>query len=1026
MKQVTSTFAAAIVSPERVMKHEVLVDWDNDNITTDIDDMSHKLETVTVSQSLESQLPAQIRVVPGAAVAELDMTIARGNTFRYLVNSTYQTISSASSGSTTSNSITLPLPAGLLPGDVVLVVLFTSASNANNLLVGTNTQWAPIGLRSNVSDLTIQMQAYTRRVPVGGETIPNYVFTLSSSQVWMAIAVRVGDPYLMGITDVSTKGQDNLPIQYSVVTQTPITVDVPNSTVVSFYGANVPVSGTSTWTPLGGDTEVFDSSTTRTGTSSNISAAVNVASNVQQGVYLKQASISPSGTASAVSGIAVVLAPKLVGDEYQHAAWTFSELNPNSPYAGKTRVRRTTVWRVGVYGEAGLEKVQIFTGLSLTVGASSRNRSATLVAYDNREYMRNQWFINNWVAESPVSLNDDTSVPTLPGLETTAIISYLLAYSQYRRIGGSLIVTQPRDMGPYTGYGFFASPPIRPDSFMLWAPLHGTMFPYEGTMMAAYTRLPGGQVRRVKFAVGPYVAGTERAPSGEMGLIYGKWLCRTEFAFLWDATTQMKGRLEFWARVGATASTGTVVFDASDNVVTPTKLLRATLSAGGSFVADIKMVGGINRTITGPVVPTDGAWHFYGLHIDSVLGTVDFRVDGVTTNAVTTPWANSSTPNTSVYSTLVASQGAQVAELFIHGGLNSTFTPTNPNIVTRDTLWIIENFVPSAYIDKTVNEIDAVPPNIDNSDDFWDVISSIASAEFSALYFDGDGVVHYRNTRSDVTTAGQAIQRVLTARSTIKDLQYENGVRQIANVVSVGYTPMAQFFDAPVFSPGGALRVPANSTISIRFPLPGVIMNGLLGFALLTQNANTAPDGSGIVVANADTAVFLLIENFTGQLNIENINPYDIYMVDTSGQSTVDIVGTFVGPTSDSVSPVMEKNMPSIRKYDVQPLEIGTSPWIQDEDVARMFALFLISELGEPRPVIKNIPIKGDPRLQLGDQHAIQDVNGLGVNGGYRLTGINHSADAGGTYRQDLTVRQASTVARWNANYWNDGTVWGV
>lgn len=1027
MKSVTPSLATAIVLPERVIKHNVTVDWDNDNLITDIDDMSHKLGSVSVTQSLESSLPAQVRVVPGAAVAELDMSIERGNTFRYDVASSYKSVSSSTSGSTTSSTISVPVPAGLQDGDVVIVTLFTSERNFYDLLVKANVDWAPLALRANDDDtLLIQMQSYTRRVPVGGEIVADYKFTLAETQVWVATAVRIGDPYLMGITQVSAKGQDNDPTLYTVVTQTPIQVNVPNSTIVSLYAAHVPVSGTGSWTPLGGDTEVLDVSTTRTST--NITAAVEVASNVAQGTYLKQATLTPAATASAVVGIAIVLAPKLAGDERQHAAWTFSELNPDSPYGGKTRTRRETTWKVGLYTDAGLEEVQIFTGLSLTAGGSSRNRTASLVANDNRELMRNPWFLPDWVADAPISSDtEDFTIPTLPGLETTAVISYLFAWSQYRIVNGSVTVTQPRDMGPFTGYGFFAAPPMRPACNMLWAPLHGTMSPFRGDMMSAYTRLAGGQYRHVRFAVGPYVAGTEAAPSGGFSILFGKWRCRSDFAQTWSTTTQVNGRLEFWGRVGTTANTGVVQFMVADDTIALTKVMRATVTSGANFNADVIMPGGVTRNIAGPATPTDGAWHFYGLHIDSLAGNAYFRIDGMTTVVSFATWVPGSTTVDSIIAQLQCTQGAQAAELMVHGGLNTPFEPTNPNVIMTDTPWIIENFTPTAYIDKSINEIDAIPPGMDNGSDFWEIASEIAAAEFSAIYFDGDGALHFRNTRSDVEAAGQVVQRVLTARSTLRDLQYENGVRQIANVVSIGYTPMTAYVNSQVFSPSGALRVPASSTISISFPLPGVIVNSFIAFLNpVSQDGNTAPDGSGVVITNMIPTIFLSVRNFTGVLNVENPNPYDVYMVDTTGQSTVTVIGTYVGPTADQVSPVIMENLPSIRKYDVQPIQLSTSAWIQREEVATSFAILIVSELGEPRPVIKNMPIKGDPRLQLGDLHGVQDVNGLGVNGNYRLTGLAHQADSNGTYNQDVTVRQASAVAHWNVNYWNDGTVWGV
>src|SRR5213076_114569 len=74
------------------------------------------------------------------------------------------------------------------------------------------------------------------------------------------------------------------------------------------------------------------------------------------------------------AGFALALAPALAGDDGQHAAWTFSELNPNSPYAGKSRLGRRVKWLVEFATSNGFQSVPLFTGLTLDAGASSRGR----------------------------------------------------------------------------------------------------------------------------------------------------------------------------------------------------------------------------------------------------------------------------------------------------------------------------------------------------------------------------------------------------------------------------------------------------------------------------------------------------------------------------------------------------------------------------------------------------------------------------------------------------------------------------
>ena len=1022
MRNVSTSLKNAIEAAERVVRHSVTVDWDNDGVTdvSGIDDMSHKIGRVAVDQSLESSLPAQVRIVPGAAVAQLDMTLERGNAFRFDAAAAYRSITTASSGSTPSSAVTVTRPAGVLPGELVIVAIITiNSTNSQTILLNANVPWSSIGIRGDGTDFTnrVEGQCYVRRV--AADEPPSYTFSLASVESWVAAAIRIGDPGLMGVHAAVSKGQDDETTTYPIVSGPPITTILPNCTVVGIFGANAPVTG-ATWSPLDGDTERADVTTTNSGDQATM--AVMTADNVAPGTYLKRATLNIGANVTSSVQFTVALAPRLSGSEAQHAAWTFSELNPASPYAGKDRFGRRTQWKVGFHGDTGLEQVQVFTGLSIAGSGSSRSRVAAITALDNRETLRDIYYTSvPLIAERPTLLDGfhTPGLPCYPGLETTWIISNQLAFAFISR--SNLGIYTPEKQGPYGGYGYFAGPPIRAGgSNCLWAPMHGSMEAFSGEVWWAFSQIRTSTRRRVKFAVGPFVAGTEPAPLN--GYTDAGYAATASQASVLTGTKQLQGRIELWARFNG--ASGTLSIAAVDDPGTTTQKFEFLLTGGGNAVLNITMPGGITRSVNGPTVPTDSAWHFYGVHVDSPTGSAVFRLDGVSTSVTFATWVNATTPNNQLWVTYHGTDGAQSAELQVSGGYTDVTSLQPASIlVTPITPWINENFVPSAYIDKSENELDTFP-FVDPATDTWGLLSAIADTEFAAIYFDGQGIPHYRNTRSDVNAVGQTVQKLLTTRVNVKDLEYSSEVSQVANVINVGYTQHAAFVEQIAWSASGALKIPRLSTITFTVQMPGVVFE-VLGFNAFT--GNTAPDGSGTVIPSGQFSITASGAGLYGiYVTIQNLSLTDAYLVDTTGQPTPQLTASWMGPSNATVGPVQNRDIDSIRRYREQPLSVPATVWRQSDNVAAMWAQFLVSELGTPSPVIRNVPVVGDPRIELGDLDTLQDPNGLGVSGQFRVTAIRHEGSVNGGYSQTLTVRRASNVAYWNINNWDDGTVWGI
>lgn len=999
MKAVTASLANAIASSEQVIVHEVTCDFDNDGIT-DIDDLSRKVSSLSKNHALTTDLPAQVRIVPGVASAELSIGLNAGHTTKTAVASLYKSISTNSSGASTSKRITIARPSGALAGDVIICCVFnTSIASPLGIPNYANVEWASLAWRGDFGATGYLIgHALTRRIADDIADEPDvYEFYLDQVGTWVAIAIRIGDPYAMGIHTYTHRGSlsDNLT---AVISGISLETTIPNSTLVQVYAAFTDTTTTATWTPSN------DNATTRStpGTSSatnNIATLIRTRDDIPPDTYPASATLSMVTDASLVFQFA--LAPKQAGNELQHAAWTFSELNELSPYYGKERYGRNVRWRVGYATSEGIQYVNYFTGQSFDTGGSSSRRGAELTSLDNRETMRNTALavLGALVAEFP-SISDE---PRLSGLEATFIISKLFAYSKRGNIGS------PYESGPANGNGYFASYNIT-RATNIHIPAHGSVDPFLGFAHTSYSQNLAGQRSRVRFRAGPFVASTEPAPVGG----FTKVSCTIDTTDFWNTTnSQSAGRVFFMGRRVTSTSQFAV------NIIADTSVVEALvqITSTGVFRLILNNTHPLTRTITGPTV-SDTNWHFLGVHWDSTTGNATFRVDGVATNVAFATWSNTAIVDDGFTDVNILSyDGMQWAELQLQRGTVQTY----PEIVLASDPWVYDTFTPTAFIDRSILLLDALPL-IDETTDIWTVCSEIANAEYAAFYFDDDGYPHYRTGQSDASIVGQTIQKELTARTNIENLAYRQSIRQVANTVGVEYTPFILHSNEVVWTPSGALILPQLSTITIRVVTNGQVLSVGIG---TFGDANTNSDGSGPNVAGAYTVNVASQNNSIITITITSFYPSTLWLVDTSGNPSVSVTATWYAPVAENVPPIVMRDTASIRRYRIQPLSITNSVWRQSYEVASSLCTKLTVDLAIPAPVLTDVPIVGDPCLEFGDLTSVQDVNGLGIRGQYRITGIRTDVSEKPSLSQDLTLRSAGTIAQWNESNWGDGTTWG-
>lgn len=1172
MRSVSAELAAAIEAPERVVHHRVAVAWDGGDVpgpAGSLDDLTPHVATARVTQSIAANLPEQTRLVAGAAAAQLDLDLGRGNVIRRPVAVAHGSIATNTSGGTASTSVSVSRPSGAAEGETLLWCIAVGAGSTEFVLSTANADWAVLGWRGdNDTGLDSRVEAIllTRRVGPLADEPSTYTLELAGSpRSWATAVERVSGAGALGVHAWSTRGRDgDIDEDVSRVEGLPVTTTVDDCLLVSFFAglstgnswqvddatdteradvrstsgtddATLAVvtsalvdagehtmaavrtvatplnanpyfdSGITSWT-IGagaqahstavkhsgaGSLRITPDGTTATISSrsekvtgivagntytasfwaytdtawSNISPAVDwytsgdvfistslSVQTIEAGVwthyaitytapptaakaelrcrlggtapavpfYFDEATLA-AGTVTAVDPANVVftvaLAPMIAGDDSQHAAWTFSEINANSPYAGKLRFGRRCLWEVGFATPNGPEYVPVFTGLTLAAGATSRSRRAALTAIDNRETMREPVdYLPPVAAETPINIVSTS--PLYPGLEATWIISYLMFYA--REVSGTA-PTHPEQVGPKFGAGYFAAPNPR-RSCLLYVPCHGSLTDFVGGgVNYAYTKPPLLSERRVKFRPGPYVAATEPGPTG--GSVRGSWqTLGWEDGELWNGDGQTAGRFELCARMSYGDSGEYVLVEvAGPDRATSTRYARLTLTGASTMTLDLKS-GATTRNVVGPSLPTDGEWHWYGVHWDSVAGSATFSIDGTDTTVAFATWATVAAADyAQVEAYAYAQHGGQFAELHVDAGLSVATSGATEAIVVAADPWIHEGWTPSAYIDRSDNELDATVP-VNGASDVWEVATAIAEAEFAALYFDSDGHPHYRTYRSDVSEEGQTVARTLTSTDALTQLDYVSGLTALRNYVSVPYEPTEFVVAGTIFQLGSVLRVPANGTVEVHFTPPGVPFGDAP--VISDIDANTAADGSGSTVVPSSYGI--TTSQTFGIITITNDLPQDIWLVDSTGAATLTATGSYWRPSGSSPPPAVAVDAESQRRYRVQPLAVAASSWRQREESADAIARRLIGDLAFPRPVIRNVGVVGDPRLEIGDLVELVDRDGLGVDGAYRIAGIAPTTSAAGGFSQQLSVRDAQTVAEWDTALWDGSDVWGT
>ncbi|MEW2399576.1 hypothetical protein [Streptomyces sp. NPDC046862] len=329
----------------------------------------------------------------------------------------------------------------------------------------------------------------------------------------------------------------------------------------------------------------------------------------------------------------------------------------------------------------------------------------------------------------------------------------------------------------------------------------------------------------------------------------------------------------------------------------------------------------------------------------------------------------------------------------------------SPSVFAQTGTW-----TKGAELDDAMLPLYAVP-RVSGSQ--WEVVGQIAKASMSTAEFDERGIFRWRNhTRfgSTPTTADLSLTSVRDIASLTLTEEIDacrNYVVQPAKVWESFVTVAGTTYTDTVVR-----TVPANGTLTVSYVMaeeefdigpPGtdddsVVTSGSQVRFATSKAGTTAVKGAvDVLTRREDGYLVVRFSNRTSQT---------LYTAKKDGTPSVYLMT--LKPEADTVERQATAYVPgtdSERFYGRQEHTGDTTDWIQDLSAAQSIANALYDAGAYPVPVIGDVEVLYDPRVQLGDVVRLTDTSGTRLDTLAWVVGISTSAAADGGVRQTLTLR---------------------
>jgi hypothetical protein len=352
------------------------------------------------------------------------------------------------------------------------------------------------------------------------------------------------------------------------------------------------------------------------------------------------------------------------------------------------------------------------------------------------------------------------------------------------------------------------------------------------------------------------------------------------------------------------------------------------------------------------------------------------------------------------------------------------------------TLYDPTTWVPQVELDTGLNDLTGLP--IRRGVDSWTLLKEIVGAEFGILGFDETGKCVFKN-RDTVRRQNLTVEKTLTQEKLITDLALTEQTEAVRNnvtatVVSRRITAWSGQQEQIVFRLADANSVvcpPGISRHSITLDMPAWVedtkivfqelssnwppnenqMNGASRFAAVRLNDN-AVEQSGVDVNTYTTPQLDVIE-----IEVNNPGTFDIVFATTTGEAALWIIGRAYSDLN--VSDFSLTSPSSIERYGEKTFELPLGDWYQRMSSVTTIARSLLKDLRVPVPIVDDLKIVGDCRLQLQDTTTVQDDTVLGgpmyttVSGITRQLIVQDQQTGAAKLTDQLVVRPFAAPGKW-------------
>lgn len=340
--------------------------------------------------------------------------------------------------------------------------------------------------------------------------------------------------------------------------------------------------------------------------------------------------------------------------------------------------------------------------------------------------------------------------------------------------------------------------------------------------------------------------------------------------------------------------------------------------------------------------------------------------------------------------------------------------------VNRILAEFFEGFVSSQVerIDPGVNDLLYLPNKVNM--DCFELIKEAVEAEYGTVGYNQVGLFYFHQRQQRTMSTNEAV-REITAHKSLKKLAFRTSGDTIRNIVTTVTRP--RWAEWTMIYEAKTVRQFAFGTGETRFPVElewGTWSYGVVDRLNHQRGTNWDETDNGFqAVYSLDTSIehpkdsvevyFRTLTDRTGEIVIYNYWDQPGMLATPDAQSPNPALKLFGYKLNEGADVLNTYASPGSRAlYDDRVLPLEGNEWRQLERPMGEVATTLKNELKNSYPLLDDIPIVGDHRLQEGDIVMVADPLGLLPPIRCRIVKINRKGSKENGYEDVLTCRPIS------------------